>query len=113
MLRISNYNVKENRMNDFQKFVKENQETIAKHAPKGWKYLGTYCYVLGFGPYHVAVFWEITDYSDLDTLRNHEDPLFWDLIEKKFSFLMPEPTPGWLLRKVGDTRITESKKEEN
>jgi hypothetical protein len=99
-------------MKEFQEFVKENQETIAKHAPKGWKYLGTYCYVLGFGPYHAALMWEITDYADLDTLRNHEDAVFWDLLEKKFAFLTQEPTPGWLLRKVGDTKITESKKEE-
>ena len=112
MLRISNFNVKEHKMQEFQKFVEENQDTLAKHAPKGWKYLGTYCYVLGFGPYHVAIMWEITDYADLDTLRNHDDQVFWDLIEKKYAPLMHEATPGWLLRKVGDTKITEAKKEE-
>ena len=111
MLRIANYNIKENQIKQLQKFVTENQETIAKHAPRGWKYVGTYFYVLGFGPYHIAVIWEITDYADLDTLRDHDDPVFWDLIEKKFTFLTNEPTPGWLLRKVGETRITESKTE--
>ena len=75
-----------------QKFVMENQETITKHAPNGWKYLGTYCYVLGFGPYDAVIMWEITDYADLDTLRDHEDPIFWNLIEKKFSFITHEPT---------------------
>ena len=113
MLRISCFNIKEHRMAEFQQFVLENQETIAKHAPKGWKYLGTYCYVLGFGPYHAAIMWEITDYADLDSLRNHEDPVFWDLLERKFSFLTPEPTAGWLLRKVGNTKITEAKKKED
>ena len=74
-------------MTELQKFVEENQETIAKHAPKGWKYLGTYFYVLGFGPYHLAVMWEITDYADLDTMRDHDDPIFWNIIEKKFALL--------------------------
>lgn len=110
MLRIMNYNVKEQKIMELQKFVEENQETIAKHAPKGWKYLGTYFYVLGFGPYHVAVMWEINDYADLDTLRDHDDPIFWDLVETKFGFMTADPTPGWLLRKVGDTKITEAKK---
>ena len=53
----------------------------------------------------------ITDYADLDVMRDHDDPIFWDLIEKKFSYLTSEPTPGWLLRKVGDVKITEAKEE--
>ena len=111
MLRISNFNIKEHKTKELQKFIEDNQETIAKHAPKGWKYLGTYFYVMGFGPYQLAVMWEITDYGDLDNMRDHDDPVFWDLIEKKFSLLTNEPTPGWLLRKAGDTKITESKEE--
>ncbi len=111
MLRISNYNIKEHQIKKLQKFVKENESTIAEHAPKGWKYLGTYFYVLGFGPYHLAVIWEISDYADLDTLRDHDDPVFWETLEKKMKFLTMEPTPGWLLRKVGETKITEPKKE--
>jgi len=51
MLWISNFNIKENRMEEFQKFIKENKKAIAKTAPNGWKYMGTYFYVLGFGPY--------------------------------------------------------------
>jgi hypothetical protein len=34
------------------------------------------------------------------------------LLKKKFAFLTHEPTAGWLLRKVGDTIITESKEKE-
>ena len=111
MLRISNFNVKEQKLKELQKFIIENQETVAKHAPKGWKYLGTYFYVSGFGKYHGAVMWEITNYADLDTMRDHDDPIFWDLIQKKFSYWTNEPTPSWLLRKAGDTIITEEKEE--
>ena len=111
MLRISNFNVKEQKVAELQKFIVENQETVAKHAPKGWKYLGTYFYVSGFGNYHGAVMWEITNYADLDAMRDHDDPIFWDLIRKKFSYWTNEPTPAWLLRKAGDTKITEAKEE--
>jgi len=41
MLYIYNYNLKEGKMEEFQKFIKENEKAIAKQAPKGWKYLGT------------------------------------------------------------------------
>ena len=98
-------------MKELQKFVNEHEKTIAEHAPKGWKYMGTYCYVLGFGSYHVAVIWEISNYADLDALRNHDDPIFWKLMEQKLDFMTSEPTPSWLLRNVGDTLITEKEEK--
>jgi hypothetical protein len=107
LLRIMNYNIKENKFKAFQEFIKKNQKTKAEHAPKGWKYLGTYCYVLGFGPYHAAVMWEVSDYADFDALRRHDDPVFWSLIEQFLSFTDHEPTPGWLLREIGDTKLNE------
>ncbi|MEJ2272720.1 MAG: hypothetical protein P8X91_09670 [Candidatus Bathyarchaeota archaeon] len=57
MLRIFNFNVKEHKVKELRKFVQENQKTLAEHAPKGRKYLGTYFYVMGFGSYHGAVLW--------------------------------------------------------
>ena len=87
MLKISNYNVKKHKAKELQKFVKKNEKIIAEHAPKGWKYMGTYCYVLGFGPYHVAVIWEISNYSDLDSIRDHDDQIFWDLIHWNLRFI--------------------------
>ena len=110
MLRIFNFNIKEGKMKEFQQFIKENQSTKAAHAPKGWKYKGTYCYVCGFGPYHGMIIWEISDYADLDTHRKHNDPIYWKLMEQFLDFTTNEATPGWLLREVGDTLITESKK---
>ena len=106
-----NYNIEENKLKEFQEFNEKNQKTKAEHAPKVWKYLGTYCYVLGFGPYHAAVMWEISDYADFDTIRNHDDPVFWNIIEQFLDLTAHDPTPGWLLREVGDTKITEPKKQ--
>ena len=74
MLWIQNFNVKEYKMEECQKLIKENEKTLAKHAPKGWKYIGTYCYVLGFGPYCGAFLWECSNYADFDVWRNHDDP---------------------------------------
>lgn len=77
---------------------------------EGWTYMGTYFYVLRFGPYTAAQFWECTDYADFDTYRNHSDPIWMKLIEKAMEFGTPEPTAAWLLREVGDAKIAEPKK---
>jgi len=111
VLWISNFNIKEYRMKEFQRFIKENEKTLAEHAPKGWKYMGTYFYVLGFGPYMGAIFWECSDYADFDTWRKHDDPTWLKLMEQSMEFGTPEPAPAWLLREAGDTRIHEPKKK--
>ena len=111
MLWIMNHNVKEGRMKDYQKFVKDNEKALKEHAPKGWKFRGVHCYVLGFGPYHVAELWEISDYADFDTFRNHSDSMWLKLMEQGREFTTTEPTPAWLLREVADTKITEPKKK--
>jgi len=113
MLYIMNFNLKEYKGREFQRFIKENEKTLAKHAPEGWKYLGTYFYVSGFGPYGGAMLWECSDYADFDTSRKHldEDPTWLDLWKQIMDFWTPEPTPAWLLREAGDTKITEPEKK--
>jgi len=111
MLVMMNFNLKEHKAREFQRFVKENEKTIADHAPPGWKYRGTYFYVLGFGPYVGAEFWEISDYADFDAFRNHDDPTWLRLMEQSMEFGLAEPTPSWLLREAGDTKITEPEKK--
>ena len=106
-----NFNIKEKKVKEFQEFIKKNWKTKAAHAPKGWKYLGAYFYVLGFGPYHAMVMWEISDYADFDTLRDHDDPVYWNLMEQFLDLTTNEPTPGWLLREVADTQITEAEEK--
>jgi hypothetical protein len=111
MLYMINYNVKEGKSKEYQKFVKENEKTLREHAPKGWKFLGDYYYVLGFGLYHAAELWEISDYADFDTFRNHNDPTWLKLMERSMEFTTTEPAPAWLLREASDTKITEPKKK--
>jgi hypothetical protein len=111
MLYILNYNIKEGKMQDFRKFVKGNEKRLIQHAPKGWKYLGTYFYVLGFGLYHAADMWECKDYADFEAWRNHEDPAWIELMKQSMEFTMNDPAVAWLLREAGDTKITEPKKK--
>jgi len=111
MLVIFNFNLKEGRAKKYQKWIKENEKNMAEHAPKGWKYRGTYFYVLGFGPHTGAQFWEISDYADFDALRSHDDLTWLKLLEQSIEFGTPEPAPTWLLREAGDTKITEPKKK--
>ena len=111
MLWIINFNLKEYKTKEYQKFIKGNEKTIAEHAPKGWKYMGTYFYVLGFGPHTAAQFWEFSDYADFDILRNHDDPTWLKLMKQSMEFGTPEPSPAWLLREAGDTKITEPEKK--
>jgi hypothetical protein len=111
MLYMINYNIREGKMKEFQAFIKKNEKAYREHAPKGWKLVGEYCYVLGFGPYCAAELWEISDYADFDTFRNHKDPTWLQLLEKSMEFQTTEPTPAWLLREARDTKITEPKKK--
>jgi len=111
LLWIQNFNIKENRMMEFQKFIKENEKTLAKHAPKGWKYMGTYFYALMLGPYTGASFWECSVYADFDTYRNHDDPAWIKLVKQVMDFWTPGPAPAMILREVGDSKVIEPEKK--
>jgi hypothetical protein len=111
LLWIQNFNIKENRMMEFQKFITDNERTLAKHAPKEWKYMGTYFYALMLGQYTGASFWECSVYADFDAWRNHDDPTWIKLVKQLMGFWTPEPTPATLLREVGDSKIIEPEKK--
>ena len=111
MLYIQNFNVKEGRAVEMQTWVKKNEDAIAKSAPKGWKYRGTYSYVLGFGNYAGMVMWECGRYGDFDTWREHDDPGWVRLNMEFIEFLTEEVTPAVLCREIGDTRMFEPKKK--
>ena len=111
MLYLMNFNIKEGKNQEFQKFLKDNEKAIAKCAPKGWTYQGTYFYVLGFGSYSAVDLWECTNYADFDTWRNHDDPTWLRLGVESMEFATADPAPAWLLREAGDTKILEPKKK--
>ena len=105
MLWIQNFNIREGRMGEFQKFINENEKLMTQHAPKGWKYIGTYFYALMLGQYTGASLWECSTYSDFDTWRNHNDATWLKLVGQVMGFYTAEPTPGLLLREVGESIV--------
>ena len=98
-------------MGEFQRFINENEKTMAKHTPKGWNYVGTYFYALMLGQYTGASFWECSVYADFDTWRNHDDATWLKLVNQIMDFYTPEPTPGLLLREVGESKVIEPEKK--
>jgi len=110
MLYMQSFNVKEDKMLDFQMWTKKNEDAIRKSAPKGWTYKGTYAYVLGFGRYHAAVMWECAKYGDFDTWRENKDATWMRLYGEMQSLTMDDKGESVLLREIGDTRILEPKK---
>ena len=113
MLYISNFNIKEYRTKEFQKFIKENEKILSEHVPKGWKYMGTYFYTAGFGPYVGAQLWEVSKYADFDNSLEYveKDPIALKVWEQMMDMMTPDPLPAWLLREAGDTKILEPKKK--
>jgi len=110
MLWMQSFNLKEGRVKEFQAWIKKNEGLVQKHAPPGWKYRGTYAYVLGFGRYEAAQMWECDRYGDFDALREHDDETWIRLNEEAMDFGAPEPGEAVLLREIGDTRIIEPEK---
>ena len=110
MLYMTSFNLKENRMGEYQQWIAKNEGLFQKLAPKGWTYKGTYAYVLGFGRYHAAQMWECSTYADFDTWREHDEKEWTDLFQHAMEFGENEAGESVLLREMGDTRIMEPEK---
>ena len=108
MLYISNFRVKEGKFNEFQAWIKTNEKALAKLAQKaGWKYLGTFYYVLGTGGAANGCFLhEFSKYADIDRSRE----LFGDTADEKLSkqlmdLLASDPMHDRILRPMGEAQV--------
>jgi hypothetical protein len=110
MLHIQFGNVKEGRYSELQEWLKKNQGTLAKHAPTGMTYRGTFGSVLGFGKFDVAQMWEMSKYGDFDRFREHDDQTWNQLNAEFLDFFMPGFGEAILLREMGDVKVVEPKK---
>jgi hypothetical protein len=111
MLYMTSGNLKEGKYGEYQAWIKKNAKLMQQHAPKGWKYKGTFGTVLGFGKYDVTEIWEIKDYGDFDKLRNQDDPVSNRLTMESMEFFMPGTGHAQLLREMSDVVIVEPKKK--
>jgi len=102
--------VKEGKFKEFQDWVKANEKIFAEHAQKvGWKYLGTFYYVLGIGgPAHGCFLHEFSKYADIDTSRTlFSDPAEEKLNKEATALLTNDPLPNQMLRPIGETLLYE------
>jgi hypothetical protein len=108
MLDIENFRVKEGKFKEFQEWTKANEKTMAERAQKvGWKYLGTFFYVLGTGGLaHGCIMWEISKYADMDASRSLFDDPVWEKMSKELTVLLTyDPLPVQILRPIGEAKI--------
>ncbi len=59
------FNVKPGKATSFRDWVLKNEQALRDHASPGWKYLGTWFSVRGFGSFDCEVRWEIESYGAL------------------------------------------------
>lgn len=107
MLYITGADTKEGKAGELQEWVEENEDALAEHSPEGWTYRGSYFTVHNVGPFDAAVMWEIDNYADLDTAREHDDETYVELIREVQDFFIAGSTDTIILREAGDTRIVE------
>ena len=103
---VSNFVLKEGKFEEFQKWLKKNEEVFATlHKKAGQKYLGTYYYALGTGAQlhsHGCCMYEMSKYGDIDKgLTLFKDPEEERIERESMRFMKYTPVPVLLLRPFG------------
>jgi hypothetical protein len=62
---IERYNLQPTKAGAYREWLLKHEELLAKEGPEGWKYLGTWFTVRGFGQHECETRWELADYSAL------------------------------------------------
>ncbi len=96
---IVRFRLKPKKAGEFRQCLLDNHAKLETAIPEGWKYLGTYFTVRGFGDHQCESRWEIANYGALD----HS---FTDPIHREVSEFIDEsyPMTSTLLKSVADVR---------
>lgn len=62
---VQRFSLNPSKWGECRQWFSDNAVLLAKEAPEGWTYLGTWFTVRGLGRYDCEVRWELTDYSAL------------------------------------------------
>jgi hypothetical protein len=62
---IMRFNVKPEKSEEFQEWIKQNEKDIRENHPPGWRYLGFWFTVRGLGKFDGEMRWELDDYNAL------------------------------------------------
>lgn len=109
MYYVSSYSLKENKAAEYQKWLRsdEAKKLFADFKEEtGWHYVETFWRIMGFGEYDVEDWWEVPDWSALDTMRGSKA---WEKLIKRFNeldFSDPlQPSSTRMLRSTSDVRV--------
>ena len=98
---IVRYSIKPKKAGEFRQWLLDNHAKLEAAVPEGWKYLGTYFVVRGFGSYTSESRWALTNYGALDHSTEAQDQLTRDI----FEFIHDaHPMTGTLLKSATDVR---------
>lgn len=105
MLYIYATSVDDGKLRQYQDWVSKNERRIRKLSPKGWKFVGVYFPVYGFGPHLSEIHWEIENYAAFDSATSvaTKDNDFANLIEEWYGFLDARTQQARLLKRAGDS----------
>jgi hypothetical protein len=112
MLHVWNANVKEGRDTELKNWYKKNKPLLQKHVPEGWKFVGMYGATMGLGPHDLTMIYEFEKFSDMDKMRDFNDPVDERLTSELMDFLLPGSSQANVLREADDWRTTEPRKPE-
>jgi hypothetical protein len=108
---VSSYNLKEKKALEYQKWLmSDDAKKLFADVEKGsgWRYMGTFWAIMGFGDFDCEDWWEVPDWSAFDTLRVSEAG---DRLAERFSELdfgdSSRPSSTRMLRTTSDVRIFE------
>jgi hypothetical protein len=103
---VNRYNLEPMQATAFREWLLENATELAKHAPEGWTYLGTWFTVLGFGHYACETRWELDDYAALGS--GFGDEAFQKLFREWMAFTdQRDPGETYLLKSADDVSVFE------
>ncbi len=82
---IMRFNIRPDKNEEFQRWILANEAEIRDNHPGGWRYLGFWFTVRGFGKYDGEMRWELDDYAVLGAGYGNEKSQ--SLILQFFQFL--------------------------
>jgi hypothetical protein len=82
---IQRYNLVPKKNGAFRDWLQNNSPAVSENAPEGWKYVGTWFTVRGFGKFDVETRWELADYAALGAGWGNET--FQKLSTEWFEFI--------------------------
>ena len=69
---IQRYYLSPKKTGAFRDWLQKNSPALIENAPEGWKYIGTWFTVRGFGRFDVETRWELADYAALGNRLENE-----------------------------------------